>query len=96
MMISRSRFQLPSLLPWLLEQDAESITAASANQSAEAHNALRRSAATQHNKAKTYRATSLYIQFVSLLCSAVRVLNCEHRAQPRVQLIFHNRWIYAL
>lgn len=43
----------PSLLPWLWEQDAESITAVSANQSAQARNGLRRTAATQHNKAKT-------------------------------------------
>lgn len=58
MMISRLRFHLPSLLSWLLDQDAESISAASANQRAEAHNALRRSAATQHHTARTYRATS--------------------------------------
>lgn len=44
-MIFRPRSQLPSLLSWLLEQDAESIAAGSANQSAEAHNAQRRSAA---------------------------------------------------
>lgn len=75
MMISRSRFQLPSLLPWLLEQDAESITAASANQSAKAHNALRRSAATQHNKAKTYIATSLYT-ISSLSAYYVQPLMC--------------------
>lgn len=51
-MISRPRFQLPSLLSWLWEQDAESITSVSANQSAEAHHGLRRTAAIQHNKAK--------------------------------------------
>lgn len=58
MMISRLCFHLPSLMSWLLEQDAASITEASANQRAEAHNALRRSAANQHNTARAYRATS--------------------------------------
>lgn len=56
MMVFRPRLQLPSLLSWLLEQDAERISSASANQSAETRNAQRRSAATQH---KTSRATSL-------------------------------------
>lgn len=44
-MIFRPRSLLPSLPSWLLEQDAESIAAGSANQSAEARNAQRRSAA---------------------------------------------------
>lgn len=46
-MIFRQRSQVPSLLSWLQEQDAESIAAGSANQSAEARNAQRRSAATE-------------------------------------------------
>lgn len=44
LMVFRPRSQLPSLLSWLLEQDAESIAAGSTNQSAEAHTAQRRSA----------------------------------------------------
>lgn len=57
-MIFRPRSQLPSLLSWLLEQDAESIAADSANQSAEAHNALRRSAAIVNPTQDYYNTTT--------------------------------------
>lgn len=46
-MVLRPRLKLPSLHSWLGERDAESITSASANQSAESHNRLRRTAAAQ-------------------------------------------------
>lgn len=45
---------LPPSLSWLWEQDAESITGASANQSAEAHGALRRTAAHNTIKPRSY------------------------------------------
>lgn len=61
-MIFRPRSQLPSLLSWLLEQDAESIAAGSANQSAEAHNAQRRSAATVDPTQNSHDNVTLFQQ----------------------------------
>lgn len=84
-----------SLLSWLWEQDAESITAASANQSAEAHNGLRRTAATQHNKAKTiislgYRELRHSTQCpVWQLLTSLQLRLCEHcLCTGNVQLSF--------
>lgn len=59
-MIFRPRSQLPSLLSWLLEQDAESIAADSANQSAEAHNAQRRSAAIVNPTQDSYNNVTFF------------------------------------
>lgn len=58
--IFRPRSLLPSLLSWLLEQDAESIAAGSANQSAEAHNAQRRSAATVNPTQNSHDNVTLF------------------------------------
>lgn len=59
-MIFRPRSQLPSLLSWLLEQDAESIAADSANQNAEAHNAQRRSAAIMNPTQDSYNNVTFF------------------------------------
>lgn len=53
-MIFRPRSQLPSLLSWLLEQDAESIAADSANQS------LRRSAAIVNPTQDSYNNVTFF------------------------------------
>lgn len=61
-MIFRQRSQLPALLSWLQEQDAESIAAGSANQSAEAHNAQRRSAAIVNPAQNSHNNVALFQQ----------------------------------
>lgn len=61
-MIFRPRSQLPSLLSWLLEQDAESIAAGSANQSAEAHSTQRRSAAIVNPTQNSHNNVTLFQQ----------------------------------
>lgn len=83
--------QLPSLRSWLWEQDAESITPVSANQSTEAHYELRRTAATQHNNAKTIislqRASSLSKMSSFAAFRVHDVLDWEQYEQKIIQLL---------